>query len=163
MRKLGIFLVTLSLLISCETGEQKKILKEANGRINSILIVMKNSDWQGVIGDELRNIIAEPVLGLPQPEAQFEVSQVPLENFGSMFRATRNVLNIAIGDENSFSVATNVYASPQIIVNITGKNKEELIGEIHKNGQKIISSFNSFKQWINSWRLSSSNRGTGWS
>jgi len=141
MRKLGILLFTISLLISCESGEQKKILKEANGRINSILIVMKNSDWQGVIGDELRNIIAEPVLGLPQPEAQFEVSQVPIENFGSMFRATRNVLNIVIGDENSFSIDSNVYASPQRIVTITGKNKEELIAEIQKNGQKLISSF----------------------
>jgi len=141
MRKVALLIVTILFLISCETGKQKKILKEANGRINNVLIVMKNSYWQGAIGDELRNIIAEPVLGLPQPEAQFEVSQVPTENFGSMFRATRNVLNIVIGDENSFSVASNVYASPQRIVTISGKNKKELIDEIQKNGPKIISSF----------------------
>jgi len=127
------------LFISCETGEQKKILKAANGRINHVLLVIKNSEWEGPIGDELRTIIAEPVLGLPQPEAQFEVSQVPPENFGSMFRATRSVLKIGLGDENSYSVNSNVYASPQRIVTITGKNEDELIAEIQKNSQNIIS------------------------
>jgi len=127
------------LFISCETGEQKKILKAANGRINHVLLVIKNSEWEGPVGDELRTIIAEPVLGLPQPEAQFEVSQVPPENFGSMFRATRSILKIGLGDENSYSVNSNVYASPQRIVTITGKNQEELIAEIQKNSQNIIS------------------------
>jgi hypothetical protein len=141
MKKIGVLLVIVSLFISCGSGENKKILKDANGRINHLLIVMKNSDWQGDLGDELRKIIAEPVLGLPQPESQFEVTQVPLESFGSMFRATRSVLNIGIADENSFTVASNVYASPQKIVTITGKTKEELIEEIKKNSQKIVTIF----------------------
>jgi len=141
MKKLGILFVIVSFLVSCVSGEDKKTLKQANGRINSMLIVMKNSEWQGEIGDKLRGIIAEPVLGLPQPEAQFEVAQVPPENFGSMFKATRSVLNIGIGDENSFIVEENVYASPQRIVTITGKSEEDLLAEIDENGQKIISVF----------------------
>ena len=133
MKKLGLLIVIISFLISCESGKQERVFKEANGRINSLLVVMKNSEWQGDIGDEIRKIIAEPVLGLPQPEAQFEVSQVPLENFGSMFRATRSILNIASGDHNSFAVVSNVYAAPQRIITITGKNKADLIAEIQKN------------------------------
>jgi hypothetical protein len=141
MKKIGVFIAIISFLISCESGNEKKILKEANGRINSILVVMKNSEWQGELGDEIRKIVAEPVLGLPQPESQFEISQVPLENFGTMFRATRSVLNVAIGTENSFTVASNVYAAPQRIITITGKDKEALIAEIQKNASKIISTF----------------------
>jgi len=141
MKKIGVFVLVVSILISCNSGDQKKTLKQANGRINSVLIVMQNSDWQGKIGDELRNIIAEPVLGLPQPEAQFEVSQVPVENFGSMFRATRNVLIVTKGDENSFSETSNVYAEPQKIITITGKTNEDLIAEIQQYSQKIISTF----------------------
>ena len=141
MKKLAILLVVVSFFISCESGKTKKILGEANGRINSILIVMKNSEWQGEIGDELREIIAEPVLGLPQPEAQFEVTQVPVDNFGSMFRASRNILNIGISDKNSFTVSSDVYATPQKIITITGKNKESLIEEISKNGSKLIAEY----------------------
>ena len=141
MKKLVIFLVVISFLISCNTGNNQRVLSEANGRINNLLIVMKNSEWQGEIGDELRKIIAEPVLGLPQPEAQFEVSQVPLENFGSMFKSSRSILKIGIAAENSFITATDVYASPQKIISITGKNKEALINEIQKNSATIISEF----------------------
>tara|TARA_R110001583_G_scaffold103863_3_gene251120 strand:+ start:8900 stop:9874 length:975 start_codon:yes stop_codon:yes gene_type:complete len=141
MKKLGILLVVVSFLISCESGKNQRVISDANGRINSLLIVMKNSAWQGEIGDELRKFIAEPVLGLPQPEAQFEVSQVPLENFGSMFKTSRSILNIGVTDKNSFTVATDIYAAPQKIITITGKNKEELIKEIQKNSSKIISEF----------------------
>ena len=138
MKKISLLLVITALFISCESGDSKKTLKESNGRINHLLVVIKNSEWQGDLGDELRKIIAEPVLGLPQPESQFEVTQVPPDSFGSMFRATRNVLNIGIGDETSFSVKSNVYAAPQKIITIIGKNKGELIAEIQKNSKKIV-------------------------
>ena len=141
MKNLGIFVVIVTFLISCDSGNNKRVLSEANGRINNLLIVMKNSEWQGDIGDELRKFIAEPVLGLPQPEAQFEVSQVPLESFGSMFKASRSILKIGIAAENSFTIKTDVYASPQKIITITGKNKEELMNEIKKNSVSIISEF----------------------
>ena len=141
MKKFSIILVAAILFFSCDTGEDKKVLKGANGRINHLLVVMKNSEWQGELGDELRKIIAEPVLGLPQPEAQFEVSQVPPDSFGSMFRATRSVLSIGIGEENSFNVATNVYAAPQQIITIIGKSKEGIINELKENGKKIVSIF----------------------
>lgn len=141
MKKLAMLLILVSLVISCESGKNTKVLREANGRINNLLIVMKNSEWQGEIGDVLRKIVAEPVLGLPQPEAQFEVSQIPLENFGTMFRASRSILNIGIADKNSFTIATDVYAAPQKVITITGKNKEELLKEIQKNSIKIVSEF----------------------
>ncbi len=128
----------IAVLISCDSGDRKITLKEANGRINHLLVVMKNSEWQGELGDEVRKIVAEPVLGLPQPEAQFEISQVPLENFGSMFRATRSVLNIGIGNKNSFTVASNVYAAPQRIITITGVDYKALIEEIQKHSKEIV-------------------------
>tara|TARA_R110001583_G_scaffold50720_2_gene158412 strand:+ start:320 stop:1294 length:975 start_codon:yes stop_codon:yes gene_type:complete len=141
MKKFSILLVIVILFSSCETGENKRVYKASNGRINHLLVVMKNSDWQGELGDELRKIIAEPVLGLPQPEAQFEISQVPPDSFGSMFRATRSVLFIGTGEENSFKITTNVYAAPQKIITILGKNNEELINEIRNNGKKMVTIF----------------------
>ena len=83
MKKLSIILLMAILFSSCETGDNKRVFKASNGRINHLMVVMKNSEWQGELGDELRKIIAEPVLGLPQPEAQFEVSQVPPDSLPS--------------------------------------------------------------------------------
>ncbi len=141
MKKGIIFFGVLLLLIACESKTHQRVLKESNGRINEVLIVMKNSEWQNKIGDALRKIIAEPVIGLPQPEAQFRISQISQENFGSMFRANRSILKIGISTENSFTVATDMFASPQKIVTITGVNKEELINQIHTHSKQIISVF----------------------
>jgi hypothetical protein len=141
MKKIGILLVLFSLVISCDSGDNKKTLKEANGRINHLLVVMKNSEWQGEMGDALRKIIAEPVVGLPQPEALFEITQVPKENFGSMFRATRSVLIIGISDKNSFNVASNIYAAPQRIITITGTDEAAIIEALKEHSKEIVTVF----------------------
>ena len=141
MKKIGILIVLFSLVISCDSGDNKKTLKEANGRINHLLVVMKNSEWQGEMGDALRKIVAEPVLGLPQPEALFEITQVPRENFGSMFRATRSVINIGISDKNSFNVASNIYAAPQRIITITGTDEAAIIKAINEHSKEIVTVF----------------------
>ena len=136
-----IFFVALATLLACESNNTQRTLKEANGRINELLVVAKNSHWQGAVGDALRKIIAEPVVGLPQPEAQFRVSQIPIENFGSMFRASRSVIIAEITHKNTFHVASNSYASPQKIVTITGKTQKELIAQIVKNSHTIVRVF----------------------
>jgi len=141
MKKLVVLFTFFTLLISCSTGNNKIVLQESNGRMNHLLIVMKNSEWKGSIGDEIRKILTEPVVGLPQPEPLFDISQVPENNFGSMFKAVRNVLKLGIADGNSFNIATNVYADPQKIITVTGKTKADLIAEIKKNSKSIISTF----------------------
>lgn len=141
MKRIVILAALVLFFIGCDSGNDKKIFRESNGRMNNLLVVMKNSEWQGEIGDELRKIIAEPVLGLPQPEAQFEITQVPNESFGSMFRASKSVLDIGISNENAFKVQRDVFASPQMIITVTGKDKESLINEINKHGKDIISEF----------------------
>jgi hypothetical protein len=44
-------------------------------------------------------------------------------------------------NKNSFTISTDVYASPQKIITITGKNKQELLNVIQKNSASIISEF----------------------
>ena len=41
MKKITLIVVFISLLIACNPANDKKVLKEANGRINSLLVVIK--------------------------------------------------------------------------------------------------------------------------
>jgi hypothetical protein len=141
MKKLAVLFTVFTLLISCNSGNNKIVLQESSGRMNHLLIVMKNSAWKGDVGDAIRKIVTEPVVGLPQPEPLFDITQVPGKNFGSMFKATRSVLKLGIADRNSFNIATNVYAEPQKIITVTGKTKADLIKEIKKYGKSIIAAF----------------------
>jgi hypothetical protein len=143
MRRISLFLILVFLFASCNTRQEnsQRILKASNGSVNYMLIIMKNSDWQGVLGDELRKFLAEPVLGLPQPEAQFDVSQAPPESFGSMFRSTRSVLMVGLGDTDTVSVAHDVYAAPQTIVTVTGTSEEAIAELIKSRGNSILKTF----------------------
>ena len=90
-KKITLTLIIFVTLISCNKDE-KLTLVGSTGRINHVLIVIKNSDWQGEIGDALRDIIAKPIDGLPQEEAQFSINQIAPESFNTFFKRNRNIL-----------------------------------------------------------------------
>lgn len=129
-------------LFSCSNNKELTLV-ESTGRINHVIIVMKNSDWQGKVGDTLRNIIAEPVVGLPQDEPQFTINQVPPETFNSLFQRSRNILFVGYDQDvkNNYYTNTNIYAEPQITLTILAKNEEELIQNLQDHKEDIITTF----------------------
>jgi hypothetical protein len=137
---LTISIIFLSLL-SCNKKDRVITLVESSGSINDITIVIDNDLWRGEVGDTLREIIAAPVLGLPQEENQFSVTQIPPKIFGRMFKTSRNLLFIGIENNEGFAVKKNIYASPQIAMTIIGKNKISLTERINAHKKEIISVF----------------------
>jgi len=140
IKRITLSLLFIGLLISC--GKSDTItLVSSTGRINHVLIVMNNEDWQGRIGDELKTIISEPVLGLPQDENQFSVNQVDPQTFNSLFKRNRNILFVGLDTVANFYSNTNVYASPQTTLTILAKDKDELIENIKSHKTEIIGIF----------------------
>ena len=141
MKKFLLFTLCISTFIACDFGDSKMVYKESTGRINSLVIVINNNDWKGNPGDKLRDIIAAPVIGLPQEENQFTVTQVPVKTFKSILRASRNVLLVGIDSVNSYTVRKELYASPQVVMTILGKNEASLLKMIEKHRVDIIQVF----------------------
>ena len=139
MRTLVSITLIFLLLTSCNSKKGSKVLVGSSGRINDLTIVIKNSLWQSSVGDSLREIIAAPILGLPQEENQFSVIQVPPKTFGKLFKYSRNILFIGIDEKNSYHLKKDIYASPQIAMTILGKDKESLIHQINAHKEDIIS------------------------
>ena len=141
MKKYLLFALCISTLIACDFSGGKMAYKASTGRINSLVIVINNNDWKGKPGDKLRDIIAAPVLGLPQEENQFSVTQVPVKTFKSILRASRNVLLVGIDTINSYTVNKDLYASPQVVMTILGKNEASVLKMIEKHKEDIIHVF----------------------
>jgi len=133
-----LFLVTC---ISCNESDEKITHVESSGRINHLLVVIENDLWQGRVGDSLISIIGNPVVGLPQEEAQFTVSQVEPVAFSNLFQRTRNVLYIDYAENESSYTSKNVYAAPQTILTILGKNDNDLLKNIANHQIEIIDVF----------------------
>lgn len=128
-------------LVSCVDAEKSFVLRGSVGKTNRVLIVIESDQWQGAIGDEVRDFIGEPLVGLPQPETVFSVSQVSPKNFRNVMKVNRNILVIQQSTEDTFFVKKNVYASPQTIVYITAASEEGLKKQLKKYSKQIIKTF----------------------
>ncbi|MGB2129181.1 MAG: DUF4837 family protein [Flavicella sp.] len=144
MKQILLFGSLLIVLLACETKKEAPVFVESNGRMNHLLLVVENSDWATEVGDTLKSIIKTPVLGMPQAENQFDVSQVAYHAFGKMFKASRNVLIVQKDTVNAFVAKRNVFARPQQIVRVTGTNQAALIMMLSKNREKLIKTFKDF-------------------
>jgi hypothetical protein len=128
--------ITSILLISC-VGNDKYVLKDSIGSLNKVMVVAKVSDWTGDIGQEIRTSFGELMIGLPQPEPILTLSQVAPSGFSAMMKAHRNLLIISESDNEGFSVKKNVFAQPQTIVYVQGKNDETIITLLQKHKNEI--------------------------
>ena len=135
------FLIPILLLFSCSNSNSNKIiLKDSSGRMNHLLVVINNQDWQGKIGNAVREVLAKEVVGLPQPEPMFHLNQISKRGFTSFLNANRNIIFVEYGEKNHFEIKDDIYAEPQKIVIIRGKNKSEIIKLINDNASKITTS-----------------------
>lgn len=140
MKKFLTICLLTSLLASC-TGNDKFVLRSSIGKVNKVMVVTKSSDWNGDLGKEIRNSFGELVLGLPQPEPVLKVSQIAPSGFGSMMKVSRNVLIIGKGSKDEFYIKNNLYAQPQTIIYVYGKDDASALAMFKKNEKKIIDTF----------------------
>ena len=142
LKKVLLFVLLTTTTIACHKND-KVTLVSSTGRINHVLIVIKNSDWQGKIGDALRDIITVPVAGLPQEEQQFSINHVAPETFNQLFKRSRNILFVGFDEETKFYTNKNIYANPQITLSILGESEQDIIDNINTHKKEIISVFKS--------------------
>ena len=143
MRKLVTLLLIASLaFISCkENSENKRYLPPSTGAVNSLMVVMENNLWQGEVGDKVRAIFADRVLAVPQSEAIFSLTQIPPQVFSGAVSNSRSVLYVQEDSLSIGHVKSNVYAIPQKVAVVKGRNTEELLANLDSVGAKAIASF----------------------
>lgn len=134
------------LLLAC--GEKKeddgqKYLPASNGNLNSISVVVDNILWEDAIGENVRNIFAAPLTGLPTNEPMFNMRQIPTQVFDGFATRSRIILKIEKGEyESTTNISNNVYAKPQTVVVVTGKTNKDIVAQLIADKDKIIDAFN---------------------
>ncbi|WP_299121253.1 DUF4837 family protein [uncultured Winogradskyella sp.] len=139
-------LLFCAVLLAC--GDKKKddsklYLPASNGNLNTISIVADNILWEDSVGENIRNIFASPLNGLPTDEPMFNMKQIPPQVFDGFAARSRIVLKIEKGSEEpSTKILNDVLARPQTVAVVTGKTNEEIIIQLKENKEKIIDAFN---------------------
>ena len=140
MKKIYFFFAIGLFLFSC-VGNDTSVLRSSIGKINKVMVVTKASNWNGDIGKEIKNSFGKLMVGLPQPEALLNTSQVTPNGFGNMMKVARNILVIGVSDEEKYFVRKNVYAQPQTIVYVYAKDDEGVVKLFKKYEKEIINTF----------------------
>lgn len=118
-----IFTILVLLIFSCDREtSNKKILSENTGKQNEIILVINDSDWEGVAGNILRETFELEIDGLPQPEKLFNLVQISPSEFSRFFRTHKNI--IFVGRDYKDSYTKNKWAKSQIVMYINSNSKE---------------------------------------
>ena len=122
----NVFLLITIFLFACEGGKNTKYIPKSSGSINTITAVMSSNQWKGDLGELIRENFSEEYKGLPQQEPVFNVNFIPLRAFSGFARENRNIILIQKDSISASSFKRNLYASPQLLFKISGKNISEI-------------------------------------
>jgi hypothetical protein len=135
------FLAILGLSIACKEDGKADYLPESVGAMNTLTVVIDNNLWNSNVGDAIRENYTAAAQGLTWDEALFSVTQIPQQIFTGSIRNTSSVLYVMEDTLNVAHMKSNMYAKPQKVGVIKGRNKEEIIANIKKTAPEFIADF----------------------
>ena len=142
MKKLIVLAISCFMIFACNNDKSKssskRSLSESSGNLNNLTIVATNNQWNGEVGEAIREILAAPVDGLPQDEPLFSMKQMPPEVFSGFAAKNRTALKIEKG-QAGLKIEEDIYAAPQKVVVVSGNTTVEIMNQLKVNAKKIVS------------------------
>lgn len=140
------FAIALLTVWGCNNSENndkksEEFLPPSSGTHAELLLVTPDSVWQGQIGELLLETFGQEQYGLPQPEGIFSLNKIKPLAFSSLFKRSKSVLLVEIGDTTLVEIQRNVWAKPQIVGTIVAPNKKALRKLILSNAKQLIETF----------------------
>lgn len=128
---------------SCQPQTSKP---SSSGKSGEIVIVIDSTLWNGRAGTILRDSLMASFPGLPQYEPTFTVVNIHPSNFKSILQLHRNVLMVEIGPVQnnksySFTFKREVYADPQLVLNLRAVDVSTLDSVLTSMTETIIQKF----------------------
>ncbi|MEN8929494.1 MAG: DUF4837 family protein [Flavobacteriales bacterium] len=142
-------LINISLLfffISCQQAETTETYKPISiGTQGRIDVVMPTALWEGRLGEIVKNKVAPLIEYYPNPEYLFDLVQSSKAQFKSGSKKQKNLLEFDINShkaiEAGIKYSTDIWASDQAMVKITGKNQQDLYDIFIENAEAIQDHF----------------------
>lgn len=127
------------ILASCSSKSKKDVafVPQSSGNINDVAIVMPEKEWQGALGQTVREVMQTPYEGLPFDEPEYSLRYINPKAFSGFARQSRNVLWFQKDSVSRFQLMQDAFASPQILASITGEDSD-VMGYNLKENENIL-------------------------
>jgi hypothetical protein len=151
-----VFATLLLITVSCDTVNQQggtagRIMPNISGGTGEVLVVMDQKNWSNAAGDLMQDMLKQEFPGLPQSEPLFDVIQVTAPSFEGVYKFHRSIVltTVSSGLEPKIRYRENIWAKPQIMVQIEaptaavlgeliGENEEQIIGFLTQYDRKRL-------------------------
>ncbi len=143
MRRIVSILVaalTIVGLASC-SGSGKGLLPNVSGKAGEVIVVIERADWEGALGDEVRELLAADCPWLYIREPLYSLVNVAPGGFADLFKVHRNIVIFNIDPQVASSgvlVKSDVWASPQCIVQVSAHDSEEALSILKEKGNIVV-------------------------
>ncbi|UKI39959.1 MAG: DUF4837 family protein [Alistipes putredinis] len=137
-------LATMFLFTGCSDKSSRQHKVQSQGAAYEVIVVCSGATWDGQAGDTLRSIMLRPVDMLNQKEPQFDVLRFSPDGFTGLTQRHRNILVLNVGEkyeEPSIRTVTDVYASPQLIVQIDAPSQAAMTALLDTSRNDIVRYF----------------------
>lgn len=114
MRQFTAFLLIGITLIACQSKTSKRIVPESSGNLNVLNVIVENEDWNGELGELIRDAFAADFKGLPQQEPQFNLKQIPPKVFTGFARKNRIFIKFENAKQPQLKRFLDSFARPQV-------------------------------------------------
>ena len=141
MKKLIVTILSLTIILgSCKDKDASKSLPNVTGRAGEVVLVIDADYWDSEIGYELKKIFLASCPALPQEEPMFDLAHIPHSAFSSIFRTHRTIVSVKINkniNEPKVVIQKDIWAKPQMIINIVAPDKDGLLQLVIEQGDVI--------------------------
>ena len=120
----------------------KALLPNVSGKAGEVIVVIEKADWEGNLGNGVRELLACDCPYLAQKEPLYTLVNVAPGGFGDLLKIHRNIVFFTINpgvDSTGVFYRHDVWASPQCLVQVSARNSEEAAGYIESDGKNIVS------------------------
>jgi len=133
--------MTALAAISCNEQTKKKVLlPNISGKAGEVVVVIGKTDWEGLVGNTLRDTLACECPYLPQREPLYTLVNVAPSGFTSMFQVHRNIIIININStvtEPGVVFKKDVWAAPQCVIYVNAISAESAAQLIMDHSARI--------------------------
>ena len=154
IRLIAAMLILLTSFSSCvdEKSSEAKKARSVGGSSEILMVTQNDEQWNGQMGQSVRDFFEQEQYGLPQPEKNFKVAHINLDALNDMFKKHRNLIIAKIDkDIKNPLVETqrNLDSEPQFVIRITASSPESWVRafETQKDGLKLIFDDNERKRF----------------
>jgi len=164
MKKLAsTFVITLIILImffACNHLIENK-LPAGTGTLAEVLVIMPQKEWKGQVGFVVKDMLQQDIVGVNASEPLFIPRYIEPQQFDKIYLTFRKILRVNVADtvkKNRILYFQDVYAHPQMFIDVYAQNDSLAIQLLQQKANHIIQSFREteilrlqevFKQYAN--------------